>query len=169
GAERSIAEGIPVKLNDALSGAIFLALAIFIFVYAIALPPMPGQRYGAGTFPVVLALGMGGFSLLLIVQALRRRMPDTRWIAFAEWARDRRTLGNFGLALALVLVYVVLSERIGFIPLSIAILLVLFSKQGVPWRRGLAVAVAATLAIQVSFSDLLRVPLPRGILTTILW
>jgi putative tricarboxylic transport membrane protein len=91
------------------------------------------------------------------------------WVELADWARDRKTLGNFLLALALILVYVFFSERVGFIPLSLAILLILFWRQGVSLRNGAIVAVAATLAIQVAFSDLLRVPLPRGILTNYLW
>ena len=158
-----------MRVSDVISGALFLALAVFIFVYAQTLPPMPGQRYGAGAFPTLIALGLGGFSLLMMVQAWRRRGPDARWIEVADWARDRKTLGNFLLAMALILVYVFLSERVGFIPLSIAILLILFWRQGIPLRNGAVVAVAATLAIQVAFSDLLRVPLPRGILTDYLW
>jgi len=158
-----------MKVSDALSGAIFLALAIFIFVYSTGLPPMPGQRYGAGAFPIVIALGLGGFSLLQIVQTLRRRAPGTPWVELPEWARDRGVLFNFVLALALILVYVFLSERIGFIPLSIAILLLLFLRQGVSPKASVMVAVATTLAIQVAFADLLRVPLPRGILTDLLW
>lgn len=157
-----------MKVSDVISGALFFALAVFIFVYAQTLPPMPGQRYGAGAFPTLIALGLAGFSLLMMVQAWRRR-AGARWIALAPWARDRRTLGNFLLAMALILVYVFLSDRIGFIPLSIAILLILFWRQGVPLRNGAIVAVAATLAIQVAFSDWLRVPLPRGILTDYLW
>jgi len=158
-----------MRVSDVISGALFLALAVFIFVYAQTLPPMPGQRYGAGAFPTVIALGLGGFSILMMVQALRRRTPATRWVELAEWARDHKTIGNFLLALILIIVYVLLSERIGFIPLSIAILFILFWRQGVSLRTGAIVAVAATLAIQVSFSDLLRVPLPRGILTNYLW
>ncbi len=157
-----------MKVSDVISGALFLALAAFVFVYAQTLPPMPGQRYGAGAFPTLIALGLGGFSLLMIAQAWRRR-AGTRWVALADWARDGKTLGNFLLALALILVYVFFSERIGFIPLSIAILLILFWRQGIRLGTGAAVAVVATLAIQFAFSDMLRVPLPRGLLAGYLW
>lgn len=157
-----------MKVSDVISGAFFLALSIFILVYAQTLPPMPGQRYGAGAFPTVIALGLGGFSLVMMFQAWRTRQ-GTRWIEFAEWARDAKTLGNFLLALVLIVLYVLFSETVGFIPLSIAILLILFWRQGVSLRTGAVVAVAATLAIQLSFSDLLRVPLPRGLLTNYLW
>jgi putative tricarboxylic transport membrane protein len=157
-----------MKVSDVISGAILFALATFIFVYAQTLPPMPGQHYGAGAFPTLIALGLGGFSLLMIVQGWRQR-AGTRWIELADWARDRKTLGNFLLAMALILVYVFFSDRIGFIPLSIAILLILFWRQGISLRNGAIVAIAATLAIQVAFSDWLRVPLPRGLLTEYLW
>ena len=157
-----------MKVSDVISGAIFLALAVFILIYAQTLPPMPGQRYGAGAFPTLIALGLGGFSLMMMAQAWRRR-AGTRWIELADWARDGRTLGNFLLALALILLYVFFSDRIGFIPLSIAILLILFWRQGISIRTGAIVAVGATLAIQVAFSDLMRVPLPRGLLTNYLW
>jgi putative tricarboxylic transport membrane protein len=130
---------------------------------------MPGQRYGAGAFPTLIALGLGGFSIIMMVQAWRRRAAGIRWAELADWARDRKTLFNFLLALALILVYVFFSERVGFIPLSIAILFILFWRQGVSIPTGVIVAVLATLAIQFSFSDMLRVPLPRGILTNYLW
>ena len=157
-----------MRVSDLVSGALFLALAVFIFVYAQTLPPMPGQRYGAGAFPTLIALGLAAFSLLMMLQAWRRR-GGTRLIELAPWARDHKTLGNFLLAMALILVYVFFSDRIGFIPLSIAILMILFWRQGVSLRNGAIVAVAATLAIQVAFSDWLRVPLPRGLLTDYLW
>jgi hypothetical protein len=64
---------------------------------------------------------------------------------------------------------VFLSERVGFIPLSIAILFILFWRQGVSIQTAIIVAVVATVAIQLAFSDLLRVPLPRGVLTNYLW
>ncbi len=158
-----------MRINDAVIGAVLTALAIFILVYAQLLPPMLGQPYGAGAFPTVVAVGLGAFSILLAIKAWRVRTPDTRWIEVADWARTPRTQINFLITLAVILVYVFLSERIGFIPLSIAILLVLFIRQGVPLLRGVTIAVAATLAIQVAFADLLRVPLPRGVLTEILW
>ncbi|MBL8662148.1 MAG: tripartite tricarboxylate transporter TctB family protein [Candidatus Odyssella sp.] len=157
-----------MKVSDVISGALFLALAVFVFVYAQTLPPMPGQRYGAGAFPTLVALGLGGFSLLMIAQAWRRR-AGARWVELADWARDGKTLGNFLLALALILVYVFFSERIGFIPLSIAILLILFWRQGIRLGTGAVVAVVATIAIQFAFSDMLRVPLPRGLLAGYLW
>ena len=68
-----------MRVSDIISGVIFLALAIFIFVYAQTLPPMPGQRYGAGAFPTLIAFGLGGFSIIMMLQAWRRRAAGIRW------------------------------------------------------------------------------------------
>jgi putative tricarboxylic transport membrane protein len=158
-----------MRVHDVVCGAALLLVAVFLFAYAQTIPPMPGQKYGADVFPILVSLGLGGFSLLLTARGWRARRPGEPWIALAPWARDPYTLGNFLLALAVIVVYVLLEETVGFIPLAIAILLVLFLKQGVPLRRSAIVAVVATLTIQFAFSDLLRVPLPRGILTDWLW
>ena len=45
------------------------------------------------------------------------------------------------------------------------LLMALFVRQGVAWKRSLLVAVIATFLIQFLFGYLLRVPLPRGLLT----
>lgn len=158
-----------MRFHDTVLGLALLALAVFIFAYALTIPPMPGQRYGADVFPIVVAFGLGGFSLLLAWNGWRARRPGDRWVAIAGWVRDRRTLGNFFLALIAIAVYVVFEDTIGFIPLAIGILFTLFVRQGVPALRSAVIAVAATIVIQIAFANLLRVPLPRGILTEILW
>jgi putative tricarboxylic transport membrane protein len=158
-----------MKFHDTVLGLAFFALAMFIFAYALTIPPMPGQQYGADVFPRLIATGLGGFSLLLAWRGWRSSAPGAPWVEIAPWARDPRTRGNFILAFVLTIAYVVLDETIGFIPLGIAILMILFLRQGVPWRRGLIIAVAMVVATQVAFGSLLRVPLPRGVLTDYLW
>jgi putative tricarboxylic transport membrane protein len=158
-----------MKISDAIVGVVLFALAVFIFVYAYRLPPMPGQPYGPGAFPIAIALGLGTFSAVLAIRGLRARRPGTPWAEFAPWARSPGQLFNFMATLILVLVYVALSDTIGFIPMSIAILMTLFLLQRVPPLRGAAVAVGATLVLHMAFAELLRVPLPFGLLTDVLW
>ena len=158
-----------MKFNDAVTGAALFALAVFIGVYGYRLPAMLGQPYGAGAFPIAIALGLGAFSLVLTVQALRAREAGTRLIELAPWARSPAQLFNFVATLVLIGAYLLFSDAVGFIPMSIAMLFAMFALQKVPVVRALVIAVCMTLAIQVGFGDLLRVPLPRGILTDILW
>lgn len=158
-----------MRFHDTVLGLALFALAVFIFGYAMTIPPMPGQEYGADVFPRFIAVGMGGFALVLAWNGWRAREPGWRWVTIADWVRDGRTLGNFILALAAIAVYVAFGEAVGFIPIAIAILFTLFVRQGVPVLRSAVIAVIATLVIQVAFANFLRVPLPRGILTEYLW
>ena len=100
---------------------------------------------------------------------LERASSGTPLVIFEAWARDRRLAGNLVWVLALILAYVLLSERIGFIPLSIGILVVLFTRLAVPLGRAVVIAVVTTAVIYVAFGRLLRVALPRGLLEGIIW
>ena len=60
------------------------------------------------------------------------------------------------------------SEMIGFIPIALVFLLALFVWLGVRLVPAVLTAVVTTIAIHWFFSTMLRVPLPRGWLNTIL-
>jgi putative tricarboxylic transport membrane protein len=161
-----------MKVSDLVTGLVLLVFAVVIFAYARTFPTIPGQPYGAGAFPTVIALGLGIFSAILAWRGLEARRsagPAERLVGLADWARDRHTAGNFLLVLVLVLVYVFASDVVGFIPLSIAILLLLFWRMHVKPLTGLIVAVAMSVVIEIAFGNFLRVPLPRGILDSVLW
>lgn len=159
-----------MKISDLFIGSILMALGVGVLVYGLTLPPMPGQRYGAGLFPIMLGICFAGFGARLAHQGWRERgVEGTPLFSLGEWARDRRLLSNMFIVLVLIVVYVLLSERVGFILLSLAILTILFWRFGEPWLRGAIIAAVATLFIQFSFVDVLRVPLPRGLLDRLLW
>jgi putative tricarboxylic transport membrane protein len=86
------------------------------------------------------------------------------WLDFAPELRRPRLLMGFVLAPLAVLFYLLASERIGFLPCSLVILLALFTAYGVRPRVGVPVAVGMSLVIYFLFSRLLSVPLPQGIL-----
>jgi putative tricarboxylic transport membrane protein len=157
-----------MKFSDLLIGIVLIVIGASVFAYGLSLPPMVGQRYGAGLFPILLGCCFVGFGAYLARLGWGRR-DTTPLVALADWARDRRLAGNMLLVLALIVVYVLFSQRIGFVPLSLAMLMILFWRFDIPPIRSAVIAVAATLFIQVAFADLLRVPLPRGILDRVLW
>ena len=139
-----------------------------VFAYGLSLPPMVGQRYGAGLFPILLGCCFA-VSGCVRLAGWREHRTSPPMVALADWARDRRLVGNMLLVLALIVVYVMFSQRIGFVLLSLAMLMILFWRLHVPPLRTALIAMRATLFIQVAFADLLRVPLPRGLLDRILW
>lgn len=157
-----------MKIADLLAGVLFVAFGLAFAGYGWSLPPMPGQRYGAGLFPIMLGLCFVGCGAQLAWTGWRER-PDGPLITLAAWTRDPFLRTNVVFALGLVLVYVLLSDFIGFIPLATVILAVMFAKLGVKLWHSLLIAVAAVLLIYICFARILRVPLPRGLLEGWIW
>jgi putative tricarboxylic transport membrane protein len=159
-----------MKFSDLAIGAVLILLGAGVLAYGLTLPPMFGQRYGAGLFPILLGCCLSGFGTRFAWTGWQeRRTQGTPLASLGDWARDSRLVGNMLLVLALIVVYVVLSQRIGFILLSLAILIILFWRLGLPLLRAVVIAAISTLFIQLSFANLLRVPLPRGLLDRVLW
>jgi putative tricarboxylic transport membrane protein len=150
-----------MRVNDAVIGSVLLAFAIAVFAYARTLPAIPGQEYGAAVFPMLIAIGLGACAVLLIVSGLRQWEGAVAW---GDWARTHHAWLNLAVTFGLVLFYILAAQRLGFIPVSIVILLVLLIMMGTRWWVAAPVAVVATVLIQQAFAGLLRVPLPLGLL-----
>jgi putative tricarboxylic transport membrane protein len=150
-----------MRLNDAVIGALLLAFAIATFAYARTLPAIPGQQYGAAVFPMLVAVGLGSCGVVLIAAGLRRWHGAVSWNA---WARSHHAWAKLVTVVALILAYILAAQAIGFVAMSILLLLIFLLLMGVRWLVAVPVAFAATLLIQQTFSGLLRVPLPLGLL-----
>lgn len=154
-----------MKFNDAVSGGALLALAVAVIAYARGLPKMPGQFVGPGLFPTVVAAALAVGALVLIARGLRARAAGGEagraWLRLDAWARSPAALLRLLAIPAFILAYVLLSERIGFVPVAVAGLAGLMLLAGVRRPTALAVAAAATAAVYYAFAVVLRVPLPR--------
>jgi putative tricarboxylic transport membrane protein len=157
-----------MRANDAICGFVLMVFAAVMLTMAASLPEFPGQKYGPALFPRVMASGLLICGALLIWRGFTARVPGMRWVEFAPWTRDRWRLGSFFLMLGLILLYILVSDTVGFIPLGIVFLGALFLWFGVRPLTAVITAVMGTIVIHWFFSTLLRVPLPRGWLNTIL-
>jgi hypothetical protein len=154
-----------MKFNDAIPGALFLAIGIFAFIHAGGFMRFPGVPYGPDLFPRIIAVMMGGGGLILIVKGLSKagRAP---WLELADWARDWRSYGIFLAIVVAVLFYVFLSGTLGFLLTAFLMLTGLFLV-----TRGISalvssIVLAALVAILIHFvfAQALRVPLPFGVI-----
>lgn len=155
-----------MRFNDAVIGTAFLLLAGIMIAVTFTFPPFPGQNYGPSLFPRIIGAGIIGCSLLLLLRewAGGRR----RWLVLESWTRQPARLASFALMLAAMLFYLLASEPLGFIPTAFLIQLVLFLWFGVRPLTAVIVAVVMTIAVQYFFGSLMRVPLPRGVLDSVL-
>lgn len=154
-----------MKFNDAIPGALFLAIGIFAFVHAGTFTRFPGVPYGPDLFPRIIAVMMGGGGLMLIVSGLRRagRAP---WLSLSDWARQPRSYGLFTAVVGSVVFYIFLSGTLGFLLTGFLMLTALFLV-----TRGAAtiltsgpLAAVVTGIIHLIFAEMLRVPLPFGVI-----
>ena len=155
-----------MKFNDAVSGALLLALAIAILFNVSVFPSIPGQNVGPSLFPSVLASLLAVCALLLIREGLSSAQP---WCELGEWMRSAHHLRNFLLTLGCLLFYIVASDALGFIVCGTLILGVLFLAFSVRVQLVLPLALLVTLVIHAAFYKGLRVPLPWGILQPLQW
>ena len=157
-----------MKFNDAISGAALLALAIAILFNIQSFPRIPGQSIGPSAFPGLLAGLLAICAVILIVNGLRDRAAAS-WITPGAWLRSRRHTGNFLLTVGVLLFYIFLSDKLGFIVCGTVLLCVLFWKLQVRTALILPIALAVTLMIHLIFYKGLRVPLPWGVLLPVAW
>ena len=127
---------------------------------ARSFPNVPGQKLGAGFLPMLVGAGLVVCAVLLLRRSMRSAPAGEG--AVPPGLPER--LGAPLMVLATVVLYVLLSHRLGFLLVAPLCLALLFRTFGQRWRASLLWAVVGTLVVHVAFYKLLRVPLPWGVL-----
>ena len=153
-----------MKINDAVFGAVFALLGAVILVHVQSFPKIPGQDYGPGIFPGLIAVGLLVCGVMLVVSGLRQRASHA-WFAGSDWMRSPGHVGALAAIVLGVAAYIAFAEVLGFLLVAPVLLLLWFRMLGVRWPTAIAAAAIATLVIWYAFYKLLRVPLPWGLLT----
>ncbi|MDO9500189.1 tripartite tricarboxylate transporter TctB family protein [Falsiroseomonas sp.] len=154
-----------MRLNDALLGAILLGFAGWIWWLTSFFPAFPGQDYGPNLFPRILATGIGLCALVLVLRGVRSRAP---LLVVEGWVMQPARLISFLLIPLAAVAYILVSDPLGFIPTAFLLLLGLFLWFKARPVVALPVAAGMTLLVHWFFAGLMRVPLPRGILDSVL-
>ena len=157
-----------MRANDAISGLVLIVLAAAMIALTLSFPDFPGQKYGPALFPRILGAGLIVCGAMLMRNGFAARRTGAPWVELAPWTHDPRRLTSFFLVIAMLLLYVLAADTVGFIPIALIFLGGLFLWLGVRPIPALLTAIATTIAIHWFFGSMLRVPLPRGWLTTIL-
>jgi hypothetical protein len=157
-----------MRVTDLTLGLLTLLGGFAIYISALDFKVIPGQSYGAGTMPRAIALVTVLTGLFIIVKAVMAgdRVPGLR---LADWTRSGAAVMRMVVVLALIVLYIVVSPLVGFLPTAFGVMLVSMLILGVGWPVALIVSALAALAIQQSFGRLLLVPLPRTEFLTFLW
>ncbi|KUF11983.1 tripartite tricarboxylate transporter TctB family protein [Pseudoponticoccus marisrubri] len=157
-----------MRVTDLTLGLLTLLGGIAIYISAMGFKAIPGQAYGAGTMPRAIAFVTVLTGLFIIVKALiaGERVPGLR---LADWTRSGAALARLVAVLGLIVVYILVSPLVGFLPTAFGVMLAAMLILGVRWPVAFALSAVAALAIQQAFGRLLLVPLPRTEFLTFLW
>jgi putative tricarboxylic transport membrane protein len=150
-----------MRFHDALVGAALVVLGAVVLWHVQSFPAMPGQKYGPGLFPGLIASGFILCGLLLAARGLRAGGPA---LILAPWVQRRRAVGAFASVIAGLGLYLVLADALGFHITGFLLLLAWTLIFGARAAVAVPVAILAPIVIHLAFYKLLRIPLPWGVL-----
>ena len=158
-----------MRLPDRVTGLFLVGLGAAAAYGGWLLPPVPGQPVGPNIFPLVIGTGLA-LCGLAIAFGIGHSFEEAEELIPVEGGQPKQAPpGRFyGLRAllppALLLFYVAVADRLGFIITAGLIVFVTSTALGARWKLSLPLAVLAPIGIHLIFSKLLRVPLPAGLL-----
>ena len=158
-----------MRLPDRVTGLFLVGLGAAAAYGGWRLPPVPGQPVGPNVFPLVIGTGLALCGLAIAFGIGHSFEEEEELIPVEGGQPTPPPTGKlYGLRAllppALLLFYVVVADRLGFIITAALIVFVTSSALGARWKLSLPLAVLAPIGIHLIFSKLLRVPLPAGLL-----
>lgn len=156
-----------MRFSDTTLGAVFLLAGILLAWYSFNLPAIPGQDYGAATFPFLVAMGFIGCSTRLLYAGIRQGSEP--WVVLSDQVRSPRAIAAVAGTLLLVLFYIFFAHVLGFIPTAFTVTFVMFLILKVPPAKAALLAIFAALLCDFIFRTMLLVPLPFGIFPRLPW
>ena len=157
-----------MRLPDRFTGLFLVGLGAAAAYGGWRLPPVPGQPVGPNVFPLVIGIGLALCGLAIAFGIGHSFEEEEEIIPFEGGEAPAPTGKLYGLRAllppALLLFYVVVADRVGFILTAAIIVYVTATALGARWKLALPLAALAPNAIHLIFSKLLRVPLPIGLL-----
>jgi putative tricarboxylic transport membrane protein len=157
-----------MRLHDTLLGLLFMAAAAVYFAHALGFPDMPGQKYGPALFPQVIAVGIFACGAVMawrgwrMRQALQEQGNKPAWFTWDETWSSPRALASWLAVPVAVGAYLLLADKLGFLPTAALLVGALAAWLGAGWRSALVLGVVSSGVIHWFFASVMRVPLPRG-------
>ena len=148
--------------SDLISGGIFAALGIAIFVLTLQFPSLDASHPGPSLFPRILALLFIVFGGGVALQGWRSGRVKTE----ASPAEEGPAPNKFNPILVILLIagFIALAPIVGFFIAGASLLVILMLRLGVSVLKSVIVSILLAAFIYTVFSKGLRVPLPIGYL-----
>jgi putative tricarboxylic transport membrane protein len=143
---------------DRRVGLVLALLGLLVLFSARSFPNVPGQDLGSGFLPMLVGLGLLVCGVMLVWRSRGASRIDRPAPPPLEQVRPALVVA------AVVLLYVLAAEAVGFLLIAPLVLLAVFRALHVRWPTALGWAVVGTLVVHLMFYKVLRVPLPWGVI-----
>ena len=159
-----------MQLSDRTTGLVLVGVGALAIYGGSRLPPMPGQEIGPSVFPMLIGAGLAlcGALIALGIGHSYEEAAEAELASLHGEVPEAAKPKFYGLRalipIALLLFYVVASERLGFVPVAVIIIATMARTLGAKWQHALLLAAVMAPIVHLLFSKLLRVPLPIGLL-----
>jgi len=152
-----------VQLSDRITGGALVLLGAASAWGGSTLPAVPGQDVGPAAFPMLI-----GFGLIACGAMIAFGLGRSFEVEEVEQAHSGTVLDRLGIRVlappALLLFYVLASERLGFLLTGGIMVLAGALTLRASLKLAIPLAILAPLFLHLAFYKLLRVPLPAGLL-----
>ena len=159
-----------MRLPDRVTGLFLVGLGGCAAYGGWLLPPVPGQPVGPNVFPLVIGIGLAICGLMIAFGIGHTFEEEEELVPFEDGqqaaAAPRGKLYGLRALLppALLLFYVGVADKIGFILTAGLIVLATSTALGARPKLSVPLAILAPIGIHLIFAKVLRVPLPIGLI-----
>ena len=158
-----------MRLPDRVTGLFLVGLGSAAGYGGWLLPPVPGQPVGPNVFPIVIGIGLAICGLMIAFGVGHTFEEEEELVPLEpgqQAAAPRSALYGLRALLppALLLFYVLVADRLGFILTAGLIVLVTSTALGARLKLAVPLALLAPIGVHLIFAKLLRVPLPIGLI-----
>jgi putative tricarboxylic transport membrane protein len=153
-----------MRVNDLVSGALIILLAVAMIAYTTTFPPFPGQKFGPSLFPRIIGAGMILCGALLLLRGARALSTGQRMGEIGAEYRTRQGWTGVAMIVGGIGFYIALSGVLGFVITAFIVTATLLWHFETPPLKAVVIALVAVLAFDWFFGWMFRVPLPLGIL-----
>jgi putative tricarboxylic transport membrane protein len=151
------------KQRNLLTSVLFLAFGAFMFIQSQGVKHKIASDVGSGYVPAFIAGCMIVVSVAKLIITLTRKDPD----ADKKQKSDSSTKGGV-VTILIMLVYMLIFEKVGFIVSSIVFLFALMNWFANSKNRNIplfaVISVIMPIAVSALFNFVIKMPLPKGII-----
>lgn len=153
-----------MKRADLIISVVFFLLGIWVLWQATMLPTFSVFGPGPEFMPNVLAVVLLISSTILFVTSVRKARE-----AGESLMPNRAGIYRIAITISAIFLYIFLMEKLGYRETTFLYCLVMFLSQWKQrWYYSLALSLALTISFSWAFGELLAVPIPEGVLDSIL-